>query len=79
MNSALQRRKTEVLSRSDFLGTPDASAALIEPRGENDFHPTVLEAGGVTDKVDLSRLIQRSPVAKAESAAVKRAFHFISL
>ena len=79
MSSVLQRRKTEVPSRTDFLGTHDASKALIESAGENDFHPTVLEAGGVTDKVDLSRFIQRSPVAKAESAAVERAFHFTSL
>ena len=79
MNSALQRRKTAVPSRTDFLGTHDASAALIEPASKNNFHPAVLKAGGVTRKIDFGRFIKSPPVANAESAAVKRAFHFITL
>jgi hypothetical protein len=57
----------------------DVLEALIEPASKNNFYPAVLKAGGVTRKIDFGRLIKCPPIPKAESAAVKWAFHFITL
>ena len=56
----------------------DVSEALIEPASKNDFYPAVFKAGGVARKIDFGRLIQSSH-SEGKSAAVERAFHFITL
>ena len=57
----------------------DVSEALIEPASKHNLDPAIMKAGGVTRKIDFGRLIKCPPIPKAESAAVKWAFHFITL
>lgn len=57
----------------------DVSEALIELASKNNFYPTVLKAGGVARKIDFGGLIKCPPIPQAELAAVKWAFHFITL